>query len=86
MSDFGVLCCDVTSIRDDVTDSVLRLPSMRIYSFVYMDVFLICFNSKHLRIWAPLKEVLEWTSKLGWYLYQIAILVYSFGSEDEKVC
>jgi len=50
MSDFGVLCCDVASIRDDVTDSVLRLPSMRIYSFVYMDVFLICFNSKHLRI------------------------------------
>jgi len=45
MSDFGVLCCDVASIRDDVTDSVLRLPSMRIYSFVYMDVFLICFNS-----------------------------------------
>jgi len=34
MSDFGMLCRDVshvTSIRDDVTDSVLWLPPMRNY-------------------------------------------------------
>jgi len=31
MPNFGVLCSDVTSIRDDITDSVLWLPSMRTY-------------------------------------------------------
>jgi len=37
MLNFGVLCCDVTSIRDDVTDSVLPLSPMSTY-LIYQKV------------------------------------------------
>ena len=53
-------------------DNLLNLPknvvkTLMLNDFVYMDVFLICFSSKHLRNWAPLTAVIKWVSVLGWY-------------------